>query len=135
MIALDDYYEKGSLVLLFIPENLAANELSVVNDINEQLNRIEGENAHLIGIFPQSFADLQTNQHPSFPILINTHNSLRESYTDLVAPGLIGEKDIMLFILDTYGAPYVCLVEQKHGENIIDELLSWLLFINIQCPE
>jgi peroxiredoxin len=135
MVALDDYYEKGSMVLLFIPQDLASGDMAPVNELIDQQNRIEGENAHFVAISSQPFADLYQNQNLAFPLLVDAGGSIRASYTNLVAPGLVGKENIFIFILDTYGAPQVCLVGKEPGEDFVNELLSWLLYISIQCPE
>ena len=41
VIAKDDYYEKGSLVLGFVFEIPAVGDLSFINEIDDQLKRIE----------------------------------------------------------------------------------------------
>lgn len=41
VIAKDDYYEKGSLVLDFVPEIPSVSDLSSINEIDDQLKRIE----------------------------------------------------------------------------------------------
>ena len=135
MVALDDYYEKGSMVLLFIPQDLASGDMAPVNELIDQQKRIEGENGHFVAISSQPFADLYQNQNSAFPLLVDAGGSLRASYSNLVASGLIGKENIFIFILDTYGAPQVCLVGKEPGEDFVNELLSWLLYISIQCPE
>ena len=135
MVALNDYYENGSLVLLFIPQDLASGNMSSVNKIFDQIKKIEGENADFLAISSQPNYDLNPIQNSAFPLLVDAGGNLRASYTNLVAPGLIEEENILIFLLDTYGAPYVCLVGKEPGEDFVDELLSWLLYISVQCPE
>jgi peroxiredoxin len=135
MVALNDYYEEGSLVLVFIPQDPTAGDRASLRGISDQLKNIEAENSRLLGIFTQPREDLDPNQNSAFPLLVDADGQLRSSFTKLVAPGLIGDENIFLFILDAYGAPYVCLVGQETGEDFADELLSWLLYISIQCPE
>jgi len=61
--------------------------------------------------------------------------SVRQKYASLMAPHLVGESDVMLFALDNYSAPYACLVGPQPESSAQDELLAWLRFIGIQCPE
>jgi hypothetical protein len=68
-------------------------------------------------------------------MLIDSQGTIRAKYTGLIAPDLIEMGDFVVFILDSFGAPYVCLVGSYLDEPIVDEILSWLLYISIQCPE
>ena len=130
-----DYYEKGNLVLLFIPHDPSPSDQAAIKTIGDHQKRIEAENAHLLALTPQPLDSLIEKQFSEIPVLIDKNSQIRAVYSGLIAPGLIGEGDIIIFILDTYGAPSVCLVGQEPVEPIADEILSWLLYLSIQCPE
>jgi hypothetical protein len=42
----------------------------------------------------------------------------------------------MLFVLDRYGAPYAALTGPELDDpGLQQEVLEWLAFIEVQCPE
>lgn len=47
------------------------------------------------------------------------------------APG-----QVLLFVLDRYGAPYAALTSPEVNDPALqDEILAWLGFVEVQCPE
>jgi hypothetical protein len=43
---------------------------------------------------------------------------------------------VLFFVLDRYGAPYAATVANEPGdEDLHTELLEWLDYIELQCPE
>jgi peroxiredoxin len=135
MVALSDYYERSNLVLIFIPEEDSSSDQAFLKNILNQQARFERENARLLALYPQPIDDLVTNHPSNIPMLIDSQGTIRAKYTGLIAPDLIEMGDFVVFILDSFGAPYVCLVGSDLDEPIVDEILSWLLYISIQCPE
>jgi hypothetical protein len=75
-----------------------------------------------------------------FPVLADQEGIARARYADLVgvgpeAPGS-DHSPIMLFVLDRYGAPYAATVlDEPDDPELQVDLLEWLDFIEIQCPE
>ena len=135
VIALSDYYERSNLVLIFIPEEDSSSDQGFPENILNQQARIDSENARLLALYPRPIDDLVTNHPSTIPMLIDSQGTIRAKYTGLIAPDLIDQGDFVVFILDSFGAPYVCLVSSDSAEPIADEILSWLLYISIQCPE
>jgi peroxiredoxin len=78
-----------------------------------------------------------------FPLLSDPQNTTRQTYSGLVADGLIGENDSLLFVLDRYNAPYAALANHGEGEgvelftrdDVQDDILKWFEYIGVQCPE
>lgn len=134
-VTLSDQYEKGNLVLLFIPDDPTARDLAAINEVVSQAKSIAAENAHVLALSSQPIERMDTNQQFPFPLLADAENATRARYAGLIAPGFIDERDLVVFILDSYGVPCVCLVGGEPEESFVDELLSWLLFLSIQCPE
>jgi hypothetical protein len=59
-----------------------------------------------------------------------------QSTPGLMAAELVKDTDGLLFVLDEFGAPYAALMgAEQAGERLNDEVLSWLQFISVQCPE
>jgi peroxiredoxin len=135
LIAQSDYYERNNLVLIFSPEDISPQEQISIDSILKQQTRIETENARVLTLHPQPIGNLTAEQSPTIPILEDVDGTTRAKYAGLVAPDLIRQQDVMIYVLDTFGAPYVCLVGEQVDESIVNEILSWLLYMNIQCPE
>lgn len=71
---------------------------------------------------------------PGLLLLADPEGETRGAYTALLPDGTAG--DALLFVLDRYGAPYAALSCPEAGELAIQqEVLEWLAFIEVQCPE
>jgi hypothetical protein len=66
-------------------------------------------------------------------LLLDPEDELRSRYEARVEEDTVGQA--MLFILDSYGVPYVAWVGREPGEDVYDEAMEWLEFIAVQCPE
>ncbi len=95
-----------------------------------------------------------------FPLLCDPANKVRQAYRGLMAENLIAQDASgasfasMLFLLDRYNAPYAALIGSKASRqagvyasaadyvadvfsrgDVQEEILGWLRYISIQCPE
>jgi hypothetical protein len=53
-----------------------------------------------------------------------------------MVPELVPEGSALLYVLDVYGAPWAAYIGESLDEDgLLDEVLSWLVFIGVQCPE
>jgi peroxiredoxin len=66
-------------------------------------------------------------------LLLDPEDDLCRRYEARIEEDTAGQA--MLFILDSYGVPYVAWVGSEPGEDVYDEAMEWLEFIAIQCPE
>jgi hypothetical protein len=83
-----------------------------MESIASQLKDYERVGARILAIFPMSAEALSSHLNwldQTILILADPGNEIRQRYANLMAPGLIADRAIMLFILDTYLAPYACL--------------------------
>lgn len=66
-------------------------------------------------------------------MLADPENKVRCRYLELM-PG--GSQENVVFVIDRYGAPYAALAGAEAGDPAVhEEILEWLGFIGIQCPE
>ena len=95
------------------------------------------KNARLVVIFPVEANVLTDFDHDSKPLLAlaDPVGEIRRRYAALMAERLVQDQDVMLFVMDENGGIYVCLVGREPDPGAQDEILSWLDFIGIQCPE
>jgi peroxiredoxin len=132
------FYERSSLVLLFLHGPDCAPCHVFLTHALERLEDYEAENAQLLAIFPSQSGSLQALDsllRGEIQCLSDPERLVREDYLSLLAPDLVGPDEVMLFVLDTYGAPYVCLKGGEPEIHLHADLLGWLRYIGIQCPE
>lgn len=133
-----DFHEQSNLVLLFLHAQGCPACQEFIATLAAKWSDYAQLNASLVFIFPQP---VETLALPAglvdLPVLslADSSGSVRQEYVRLMAPHLVGENDVMLFALDNYSAPYACLVGPQPEPSAHDELLAWLRFIGIQCPE
>ena len=133
-----DFHEQSNLLLLFLHAQACPTCQEFLNALATRWSDYLQADARLVIILPQP---VETLALPSslvgIPILFlaDPNGSVRQEYARLMAPHLVGENDVMLFALDNYSSPYACLVGPQPEPSAQDELLAWLRFIGIQCPE
>lgn len=95
------------------------------------------QNARLVVIYPVEANTLTDVNQDSRLILAlaDPGQEVRRRYAALMAEHLVQDQDIMLFVMDENGGIYVCLVGREPDPGAQAEILSWLQFISIQCPE
>jgi peroxiredoxin len=133
-----DFHEQSNLILLFLHTKACPACLEFLNALTARGSDYIQADASLVVILPQPVETLGLPPGlAGFPILFlaDPSGSVRQEYARLMAAHLVGENDVMLFALDNYGAPYACLVGPQPEPSAHDELLAWLRFIGIQCPE
>ena len=94
-------------------------------------------NARLVVIFPVEASALADFVLDSIPLLAlaDPGREVRRLYASLMAEPLVQDQDVMLFVMDENGGIYICLVGREPDPGVQDDILSWLQFIGIQCPE
>lgn len=142
-VSLHDYYERSSLVVLFpsAGEDKAADRGSpaVLDRFASRLDEIERAGAEVVALIPEARAtpgSLYLDHALPFPVLTDPGGKVRENYASLMVPELVPPGSALVYILDIYGAPWAAYVGASLDEDgLVDEVLSWVVFIGIQCPE
>ena len=95
------------------------------------------QNARLVAVFRAAASDLAALDENSPPrlALADPDCAVRQRYAALMADHLVGDQDVMLFVMDENGGIYACMVDREPDPATQDEILGWLQFISIQCPE
>jgi peroxiredoxin len=133
-----DFYESANLVLLFLHGPGCAVCQSFLCEVSRRRADFAGEAARLVAIYSQPVEALRGIPpvlRGEIRHLSDEDGAVRKNYLDLMADGLVKPGEVMLFVLDAYGAPYACLKGEEPEISAIDDLLAWLRFISIQCPE
>jgi peroxiredoxin len=92
-------------------------------------------NAKVLSIWSQDEALIMpTKKMIDFPIiLLDDQQITRRLYYDFIASE--DRQDAMIFVMDRFGSPFAAAVGDEFDITIHDEILNWLDFIELQCPE
>lgn len=136
LISPSDYYGRRNLVLLFLPglEHLKCR--TALENFAAYRQEYEEKAAQVLVIFsgPTAKAALEEGQAYPFPLLADPDGSVTQAYAALL-PFPVGEEP-MVFVLDRYRGSVVAFVGPELDKPAIhQEILEWLAFIEIQCPE
>jgi hypothetical protein len=139
-ICRSDFRGRCSLAVYFSPVHQSSSYNDALERIGSQAEAYQSEGAQVLAVFPSeedaSNGAAWMESTPGAAVLIDRDGSARTAYAGLMVEELTTESDGLLFVLDEFGAPYAVLVgAEKAGESLNDEVLSWLQFIDLQCPE
>jgi peroxiredoxin len=146
-VCLQDPYEKNNLVIVFLHAIDCTDCDSTLNAFSERNMDYRSQESQVLIIITTGDQEKGTSTgNESFTaelpeqmgarLLFDPGGVTRQTYAELMSADLVDEDDNILFVLDAYGAPYTAGIA-KHFNNgdIHKEVLSWLQYINIQCPE
>lgn len=137
-VQVGDYRHRCNLIVTFISET----ESNIAHRWLAELARRAGdftfEDANVLVVVkgtPEAAMQLQQRHRLPFPVLLNE---------DGVVPPQVGaespERGLAIYVLDRFGQ--ICAASTLSGEakegasgETIDELVQWLAFVNLQCPE
>jgi peroxiredoxin len=112
---------------------------NLVNGYRQNLDQYHQEDAVIFIILPripQYIERLIEIEDSQLRILIDFDGEVRQRYSELLAPGMFVDKDEILFIADQYGGPYAAWISKTEpGKDFQKDIINWLEFIGIQCPE
>jgi peroxiredoxin len=146
-VCLHDLYEKNNLVIVFMHDLDCQDCDPTINAFAERELEYRGQESQVLIIIPNGIQERGTStriegflaapsEEMGARLLFDPGGVTRRAYAELMSSELVDEDDNILFVLDAYGAPYTAVIA-KHFNNgdIHNEVLSWLQYINIQCPE
>jgi peroxiredoxin len=146
-VCLHDLYEKNNLVIVFIHALDCQDCDPTINAFAEREMEYRSQESQVLIIIPNEVQQRGTStgierflagssEEMGARLLFDPDGVTRRAYAELMSSELVDEDDNLLFVLDAYGAPYTAVIA-KHfdSEEIHHEVLSWLQYINIQCPE
>lgn len=137
-VSSDVDYGNKNLVLLFVHDLHCHACLSFLRSFESRLAEYLSREARIFVIFPASAeGQVETDllMVGGIDYLIDENHEVRRAYVNLIAPGLVPPNAVMFFLLDSFGAPYVCLSAAEPSLEAHPDMLGWLQYISIQCPE
>lgn len=135
-VAPSDYYGRHNLVLLFLPGLDCPKCRAALEIFAAHRREYEEQAARVLVILtgPDAEIALGRVEGVPFPVLADPDGTVRRAYTALL-PAPVGE-EILVFVLDRYRGPQVALVGPDPDDlSLHREILKWLTFFEIQCPE
>jgi hypothetical protein len=95
------------------------------------------QEAEVLAVFASPVEEvtrLQVEEEMPFSLFADQDQVVRRSYRSLFATAV--RDGVMVLVLDRYGGPYAGLVvDEPDDPSLQSEILDWLAFIEIQCPE
>jgi peroxiredoxin len=139
-VALDDYRGRDNLVLFFGHSADCPNCGAALLGFASRLVAYNQQESVVLAIFHASADEIRDPEFLDlpFPLLADPGGMVRQKYAGLMAESLVDSEDVLVFILDRYGAPYAALVGGELGigvDGFHHEALKWLEYIELQCPE
>jgi peroxiredoxin len=137
-VSSDAGYGEKTRVLLFVHDLYCHTCLSFLRSFRSRLTDYLSQGASVYVIFPESTESRVEFDLPimnGIDYLADNNHEVREAYVKLMTPGLVSPRAVLFFVLDSFGAPYVCLSADEPSLDAHQDLLGWLQYISIQCPE
>lgn len=139
-VALDDYRGRDNLVLFFAHSVGCLDCAAALRSFASHMPAYNKQESVILAIFPDPVEEIQDSGllDLPFPLLEDSGSAVRRKFAGLMAESLVDNGDVLLFVLDRYGAPYAALVLDELGigmEGFHRETLKWLEYIELQCPE
>jgi peroxiredoxin len=138
-VGLDDYRGSDNLVVFFAHDIKRQASRSALWDFAARRKDYDSQEAVILAIIPEAVNRLMVDQdlvELPFPVLSDPDGVARSKLTGLIAEELVSDEDVLVFVLDRYGAPYSALIETElNNPSLHKEILKWLEYIGMQCPE
>lgn len=138
-IQLSNYRGLMKPVIYFPGNQPNRNYRDLVIGFEQNLDQYKEEDAVIFIILPRNprySEQLVMFAENSIYILTDLDGKVRQRYSDLMAPGMIVPEDECLFVADQYGGPYTAWIgKTEPGKDFQKDIINWLEFIGVQCPE
>ncbi len=133
-VTLADYRGQFNLVLFFAHGiDCAGCRVAVENFIAHGAG-YRAEASQVLVIAPAGADRAPASSIPEVIVLTDPGGQARRTYAALLPDSSAGH--VLLFVLDRYGAPYAALACSEAGDAAIQQqVLEWLAFIEMECPE
>jgi peroxiredoxin len=135
-ISLSDYRGRSNLVLVFAGEGVGNPDLKVLAEIAADHNRFQDEQTQVLAIMQctqERAARIRQEANLPFPLLVDEDGRTHRSAG---AADKSGHPAIAIYVTDRFGEVFA-VYRAAEGQTMpsAQEIIKWLTFINIQCPE
>lgn len=134
-VRINDYRHRCNLIVAFTADVDSAASTRLLPRLVEHDSDFDFEDARILAIVhgtPAEAAQLQQQHNLPFPILVDedggAHRTAAAWTADHPAPSI--------YVLDRYGKIYAAYrASEETTLPTVDEIVEWLRFVNLQCPE
>ena len=135
-ISLSDYRGRSNMLLVFAGGRVDNPDLKVLAEIAADHNRFQDEQTQVLAIMQctrERAARIGQVANLPFPLLVDEDGQMHRSAG---AADKSGHPAIAIYITDRFGEVFA-VYRAAEGQTIpsAQEIIKWLTFINIQCPE
>lgn len=130
-VAVSDYRGQSSVALAFLHAPTCPACRGVIENWAARQAEVEALNSKLLLILPAAPDDV-SGLDPA-ATLLDPQGQLRRRYAQLLEFDTEGQ--ILVYVLDEFNTPYAAWVGAEPEGTIWEELLRWLLYVSLQCPE
>ncbi len=133
-VHLSDYRGRASLVLVFTGDDDESSQL--LSDLASHATEISQDEAEILVIrWPghERVVDSEQSGHSHYLVLIDRDGSLHDRFGAVDAEGCACSA---VYVTDRFGEVFAAY-RRRDGQKLptLPEILSWLQFVNSQCPE
>jgi len=135
-ISLSDYRARSNLVLIFAGRGDRSSDIEILAEIARDYAGFLDEQAQVLAIVPctrEKAARIKAETNLPFPLLVDEDGRIHR-HTD--AADNYGQPATAIYITDRFGEVFA-VYRAAEGQTMPDvrEIVTWLAFINSQCPE
>jgi peroxiredoxin len=135
-VALSSYRGRRNLVLFFATRWEREQDRAALRAFARRYGDYQADQTEVLAVLPASqaaVAGLQAELELPFPLLADAEEKVRASYAALLPTQ---PDSALVFVLDRYRAPYAAVVDADPADPTLHrEILDWIDFIELQCPE
>lgn len=136
-LSLSSFWYRSNMVLLFCPPRAAPKLIAYREQLVRLNDAIRLEAGKLVLLVDNGQHNGRPESLPRkfpFPVLYDHQGTVRGLYRATL-PGEVDD-GLLLFVLDRYGAIFAAYREPRLADPLPGkEILEWLRYIDLQCPE
>ena len=127
-----DYRHRKHLVLILLPDPPVASGTPVLPSLSARYAEFAGENAEVLAVFPAFPPDSPAPDRYPFPVLEDRDGTLSNALSERRVPGIPRST---VYVADRYGEIFRSFDVAVGDPLPLEELLSWIRFLERLCPE
>jgi peroxiredoxin len=134
-VRIDEYRHRKHVVVILFPDPPGTYEIRVLRLLTSRYQDFLEENAVVLAVFPaipRAPPDPSAPDPCPFPILADRDGMLSDALSDRRASGL---RSLTVHVADRYGEIFRSLDVAVGDPFPLEEVLSWLRFLERLCPE
>jgi peroxiredoxin len=132
VFATGDFRHRKHLVLILFPEPPGAAGIPLLSTLSSRYEEFTMENAEILVVIPAFPPDFLARGGRPFPVFEDRDGTLRDMLAGQQAPGI---SRTVVCVADRYGEIFRSLEVPGGDPFPLEEVLSWLRFLERLCPE